>query len=76
MMCMSQSTEQDDAIRAIIKIISDQKTLEKHQRAKRASVETLQDSMVYAYDAIIKVVEPFMDDSVRGVIRAAFNARQ
>jgi hypothetical protein len=51
-----------ESIRAIVKIIREQKALEKYQRAKEASVETLQDSMVYAYKEIIQVVKPFMDD--------------
>lgn len=59
---MTSADEQTNAIRAIIKIIRDQKTLEKHQRETRASTNTLHDSMVYAYDQIIEVVQPFMDD--------------
>ena len=54
--------DERDAIAVIVKIIRDQKALEKHQRATKASVETLQDSMVYAYDQIIEVLQPFMDD--------------
>jgi len=44
--------------------IKEQKELEEHQRARRASVETLQDSMVYVYDEIIRVVRPFMEERV------------
>ena len=51
-----------EAMQAIIKIIKDQKELERFQRSKKASVNTLQDSMVYAYDEIIRVVKPFMKD--------------
>ena len=46
----------------MVKIIRKQKALEKHQRATKASVETLQDSMVYAYDEIVEVMEPFMEN--------------
>jgi hypothetical protein len=56
------TADEREAIRAIIKIIRDQKVLEKHQRSKRASTNTLHDSMVYAYDQIIEVVQPFMED--------------
>jgi hypothetical protein len=62
MIPMRNVGSETEAIRAIVKIIKAQKVLEKHQRAERASVNTLQDSMVYAYDEIIEVVQPFMDD--------------
>jgi hypothetical protein len=65
MIPMGNVASETESIRAIVKIIRDQKKLEKHQRAKRASVNTLQDSMVYAYDQIIKVMQPFMDGDVR-----------
>jgi len=61
MIPMGNLASETDAIRAIVKIIRNQKKLEKHQRATHASVETLQDSMVYAYDEIVEVVKPFMD---------------
>jgi len=61
MIPMGNLASETDAIRAIVKIIRKQKALEKHQRASKASVETLQDSMVYAYDEIVEVVKPFMD---------------
>jgi hypothetical protein len=57
----TNAADEGEAVRAIVKIIREQKELEKHQRAKHASVETLQDSMVYAYDAIVDVVKPFME---------------
>jgi hypothetical protein len=60
MIPMGNVARETDAIRAIVKIIREQKELERHQRAARASVETLQDSMVYAYDEIIEVMKPFM----------------
>jgi len=63
MIPMGNVASETEAIRTIVKIIQEQKALEKHQRAARASVETLQDSMVYAYDQIIEVVKPFMDDT-------------
>jgi hypothetical protein len=63
MIPMGNVATETDAIRAIVKIIRKQKALEKHQRAERASVNTLQDSMVYAYDQIIQVVKPFIDDA-------------
>jgi len=59
---MSTTGRESEAIRAIIKIITDQKALEKHQRARRASAETLQDSMVYAYDEIVRVMKPFIGE--------------
>jgi hypothetical protein len=62
MIHMKTAAEQAEAIRAIVKIIRQQKALEKHQRSSRASVNTLQDSMVYAYDQITEVMRPFMDD--------------
>jgi hypothetical protein len=62
MIPMGNLAGETDAIRAIVKIIRNQKKLEKHQRATKASVETLQDSMVYAYDEIVEVIQPFMDD--------------
>lgn len=62
MIPMNNAAKQAEAIRAIIKIIRQQKGLEKHQRAEHASVETLQDSMVYAYDEIVQVMKPFMED--------------
>jgi len=62
MIHMKNTSAEAEAIRAIVKIIREQKELESHQRAKAASVETLQDSMVYAYDAIVRVVQPFMED--------------
>ena len=62
MISMNTATDEREAIRSIVKIIREQKELERHQRAKAASVETLQDSMVYAYDAIIRVVQPFIED--------------
>jgi hypothetical protein len=62
MIPMGNIASDTKAIRAIVKIIRDQKVLEKHQRANRASVETLQDSMVYAYDAIVEVIGPFMEE--------------
>ena len=65
MIHMKVLNDEREAIQAIIKIIRDQKKLEKHQRAKRASVNTLQDSMVYAYDQIIEVLQPFMDGDLR-----------
>jgi len=43
---MENALDERDAIAVIVKIIRDQKALEKHQRATKASVETLQDSMV------------------------------
>jgi hypothetical protein len=61
MIHMKNAAEQAEAIRAIVKIIRQQKALEKHQRSSRASVETLQDSMVYAYDQIVEIIQPFMD---------------
>jgi hypothetical protein len=63
MIPMGTLASETDAIRAIVKIIRNQKKLEKHQRATNASVETLQDSMVYAYDQIVSVVKPFMEDA-------------
>jgi hypothetical protein len=60
-----------DAIRAIIEIIQEQKALQKFHCSTNASVETVRDSMVYAYDEIIKVVKPFMDDEVCRAIVAA-----
>ena len=65
MIHMKDVDDEREAIQAIIKIIRDQKVLEKHQRATKASVETLQDSMVYAYDQIVEIVQPFMDGDVR-----------
>jgi hypothetical protein len=62
MIPMGNIATETDAIRAIVKIIRKQKALEKHQRATKASVETLQDSMVYAYDEIVEVMEPFMEN--------------
>ena len=62
---MKNAAEQAEAIRAIVKIIRQQKALEKHQRSSRASVETLQDSMVYAYDQIVEIIQPFMDGDDR-----------
>ncbi len=59
---MENALDEREAIAAIEKIIKEQKVLEKHQRATKASGETLQDSMVYAYDQIIEVVRPFMED--------------
>jgi len=61
MIHMKNAAEQAEAIRAIVKIIRQQKALEKHQRRERASVNTLQDSMVYAYDQIIEV-QSFIED--------------
>jgi hypothetical protein len=58
---MTKAEGQADAIQAIVRIVRDQKALESHQRAKGASVNTLQDSMVYAYDQIVEVIRPFMD---------------
>ena len=63
MIPMSNAAEQAEAIRAIVKVIRDQKKLEKHQRAEKASVNTLQDSMVYAYDQIVEIIQPFMDEN-------------
>lgn len=54
------ATEYAAAISAIVRAIEDQKQLESHQRRNGASINTLQDSMVYAYDQIIRIVEPFM----------------
>jgi hypothetical protein len=65
MIHMKNAAEQAEAIRAIVKIIRQQKALEKHQRSSRASVETLQDSMVYAYDQIVEIIQPFMDGDDR-----------
>ncbi len=62
---MTISDGQADAIRAIVKIIRDQKALEKHQREARASTNTLHDSAVYAYDQIVEIVQPFMDGDDR-----------
>ena len=62
MIPMGNLASETDAIRAIVKIIRKQKALEKHQRATKASVETLQDSMVYAYDEIVEVIQPFMEE--------------
>jgi hypothetical protein len=62
MIPMGNLASETDAIRAIVKIIRNQKNLEKHQRATHTSVETLQDSMVYAYDEIVEVVKHFMDE--------------
>jgi len=59
-------TGQSEVIQAIVRIIKEQKALEKHQRAHGASVNTLQDSMVYAYDQIIEVVRPFMANDGEG----------
>jgi hypothetical protein len=62
MIRMNNVGDERTVIRAIVKIIKDQKVLEKHQRATKASVETLQDSMVYAYDQIVEIVQAFMDN--------------
>jgi hypothetical protein len=62
MIHMKTATDERDAIAAIVKIIRQQKALEKHQRSSRASVNTLQDSMVYAYDQIVEVMQPFIED--------------
>lgn len=62
MIPMSTAADEREVIRAIVKIIKEQKALEKHQRETKASTNTLHDSMVYAYDQIIEVVLPFMDD--------------
>jgi hypothetical protein len=59
---MGDLKTQGTAIQAIVKIVRDQKILEAHQRSTDASVETLQDSMVYAYDAIVEIVKPFMEE--------------
>ncbi len=60
---MKDASSEAQAILEIVKIIREQKALEKHQREARASTNTLHDSMVYAYDQIIEVVQPFMDDN-------------
>ncbi len=65
MIPMGNLASETDAIRAIVQIIRKQKALEKHQRATKASVVTLQDSMVYAYDQIVEILQPFMDGDVR-----------
>ncbi len=65
MIHMTTATDERAAIAAIVKIVRQQKALEKHQRSSTASVNTLQDSMVYAYDQIVEVVRPFMDGDVR-----------
>jgi hypothetical protein len=62
MIPMRNVGNETEAIRAIVKIITEHKALEKYQRTNEASFETLQDSMVYAYDEIIQVIKPFMDD--------------
>ena len=62
MIPMKNDADERATIQAIVKIIREQKKLERHQRETYASVETLQDSMVYAYDAIVEVVTPFMDN--------------
>jgi hypothetical protein len=62
MISMGNLASETDVVRSIVQIIRKQKALEKHQRATKASVETLQDSMVYAYDEIVEVIQPFMDD--------------
>jgi hypothetical protein len=51
------------AIQAIVKIVKEQQELERHQRQKKASAETIQDSMVYAYSDIVRVLAPFLEDS-------------
>jgi hypothetical protein len=55
-----QPTTPHAAIGAIVTIIDDQKKLESHQRSTGASENTIQDSMVYAYDEIVRIIEPFM----------------
>jgi len=62
MIHMANEAGEHEAIQAIVRIIREQKALEKHQRAEKASVITLQDSMVYAYDQVVKVIRPFIDD--------------
>ena len=54
------TTQHAAAISAIVQIIQDQKKLESYQRSTSASVNTLQDSMVYAYDKIVTIIKPFM----------------
>jgi hypothetical protein len=61
MIRMGDAGDERAAIQKIVKIIRDQKTLEKHQRSTGASVETLQDSMVYAYDQIVELIQPFIE---------------
>ncbi len=60
---MKDAGREAQAILEIVKIIREQKVLEKHQREKRSSTNTLHDSMVYAYDQIVEIVRPFMDDA-------------
>ena len=55
------NAEAQAVIQSIVKIIRDQKALERHQRCTKASINTLQDSMVYAYDQITEIIQPFMD---------------
>jgi hypothetical protein len=62
MTLMVSAEEKAEAIRAIVKIIRDQKSLESSQRSAKASTNTLHDSMVYAYDEIVEVIKPFMEE--------------
>jgi len=50
------------AIRAIVEIINEQQKLERHQRKVNAWLETIQDSIVYAYSDILKVLAPYLEN--------------
>jgi hypothetical protein len=63
MIHMPTATREQEAIRAIVKIIEDQQKLENHQRRAKAAVTTLQDLMVYAHDQIKEVMEPYLPNS-------------
>ncbi len=64
---MKNAGSEQEAMSAFIRIgniVKDQKALEEHQRAHHASFDTLQDSMVFAYDAIVRIMKPFIDDEL------------
>jgi len=62
MIPMKPVADESEAFQAILRIVRDQRALERHQRSRKASPETLQDSMVYAYSEILEVLHRFLDE--------------
>ena len=57
---MTNLAGEQEILRGIVEIALDQQELERHQRSMQASAGSIQDSMAYAYNSIMSLLEPFL----------------
>ena len=56
-------TEYEETLRAIAKIINEHAAVERSQRSRKMSVNSIVDGQSYAYAQIVEVMQPYLDEA-------------